>query len=295
MASAAWTLSRGEGSVDFVKMHGTGNDFILLDARTLQQDWPALAVKMCDRHFGIGGDGILLVAPSAKADFLMRMFNPDGSESEMCGNGVRCFAKYVMDSGLLPAKRSQMTVDTLAGVLPLTATLGTDGLVRRIRVGMGTPCFTPKDIPVAADGAARIVDHPLQVAGDTFHVTCLSMGNPHAVAFLDQSVDQVPLEAVGPLVEHHPFFPRRVNFEIVNVIDRAHLKMRVWERGAGLTLSCGSGACAVAVAAQIKGLAGPTVDIDLPGGTLRLEWDGMGQVWLEGPAELVFRGQWPDR
>ncbi|MSQ25902.1 MAG: diaminopimelate epimerase [Dehalococcoidia bacterium] len=281
--------------MDFVKMHGTGNDFVLLDARTLQQDWPALAIKMCHRHFGVGADGILLIAPSKRADYLMRMFNPDGSESEMCGNGIRCFAKYVMDGGLLPAKRTQMTVETLAGIQQVAATLGEDGLVQRVRVGMGAPRFTPKDIPVAANGAARIVDHPLHVEGGPFHVTCLSMGNPHAVAFLDQPVDQVPLEAVGPRVEHHAFFPRRVNFSIVNVLGRSHLKMRVWERGAGLTLACGSGACAVAVAAQIKGLAGPSVDIDLPGGTLRVDWDGAGQVWLEGPAELVFRGHWPDR
>jgi diaminopimelate epimerase len=245
---------------------------------------------MCDRHFGVGGDGLLLVEPSQWANVRMRMFNPDGSESNMCGNGLRCVAKYVLDEGLVPAG-DELTIESGAGVHPVTARIE-DGAVVSARVGMGTPRFPPAEIPVARNGVDRVVDYPIDVDGESFAVTCVSMGNPHAVTFLDRAIGDVPLEVLGPKVEHHPFFPQRVNFEIVNIQDRGHLKMRVWERGAGLTLACASGASAVGVAARIKGLTDDSVSITLPGGELQVHWPGEGEVWLEGPASLVFKGEW---
>ena len=277
----------------FAKMHGTGNDFVVIDARREQRDWPKLAVAMCDRHFGVGSDGILLVEPSIQADFRMRMFNPDGSESEMCGNGIRCFAKYVVEEGLTADKPNKLRVETGAGILELTPS-GSNGHVERVLVSMGKPILTPKDIPVLATGPGPLIDHALTIDGRTLKVTCVSMGNPHAVAFIDTPVADFPLETIGPKVEHHPFFPRRVNFEIVNVLDRTHVVTRVWERGAGITLACGPGACAVAVAGRLKGLTDDAIENRLPGGLLKLRWDGSGPVYLEGPAELVFHGDWRD-
>ena len=275
----------------FTKMHGTGNDFVLLDGRLEKQDWNTLAVAMCDRHFGIGGDGILVVQDSKRADYQMRMFNPDGSESEMCGNGIRCFTKYLFDNSFVSKNGDHSRIETLAGIRRVTYTRGKDG-IDRVRVGMGEPILRPQDVPVAAKGKGPILDHPLTVDGHLVKVTCVSMGNPHAVAFLEQPVKEWPLETIGPLVEHDKFFPRRVNFEIVNVKDRSHVDARVWERGAGLTLACGTGACAVAVAAHLQNLVDDKVDVTLPGGTLQLEWDGSGEVWLEGAAETVFEGTW---
>ncbi|MEE9285624.1 MAG: diaminopimelate epimerase [Dehalococcoidia bacterium] len=278
--------------MDFVKMQGTGNDFVVIDGHETQRDWGRLAIAMCDRHYGIGADGVLVVGPSETADFRMRMFNPDGSEAEMCGNGIRCFAKYVIEEGLAPGGRTDLTIETLAGLHAVSGRMA-GSKVASVRVGMGAPRFAPEEIPVADEGRQRVIDHPLAVGGQRFAVTCLSMGNPHAVAFLDGPVEDLPLERIGPQVEHHSFFPQRVNFEVVNVQDRRRLTARVWERGAGLTLACGSGACAIAVAARVKGLINGAVAIALPGGTLRVEWDGEGEVWLEGPAETVFKGVWP--
>ena len=276
----------------FTKMHGSGNDFVLLDARDVDRDWSRLAIDMCDRHYGVGGDGMLLVANSERADFRMRMFNPDGSEAEMCANGICCFAKYVVDQGLTPGERTSLRLETLAGLHDITTTAAR-GEVRAARVGMGRPILAAGDIPVAKPGLAPVIDYPIEVYGRTIPVTCVSMGNPHAVAFIDEPVDDWPLDVVGPAVERHPFFPNRVNFEIVNVLDRGRLKARVWERGAGLTLACGSGACALAVAARLKGLTEPSMKVTLPGGDLIVEWDGEGEVALEGPAERVFTGEWP--
>ena len=272
-------------------MHGAGNDFIVVDGRAEHRDWPGLAKALCDRHFGVGADGVLVVAPSSAADFRMRMFNPDGSEAEMCGNGIRCFAQYVVEEGLSSNGHAGLTVETLAGLHHLTLN-SAGGCVRSVRVGMGKPILKPGDIPVAAEGEGPLLDYPLNVDGAMIAVTCVSMGNPHAVAFIDTPVALWPLDQIGPKIEHHDFFPRRVNFEIVNVLDRQRLSARVWERGAGLTLACGSGVCAIAVAARLKGLIDDRVEIGLPGGALSIEWDGAGELWLEGPTELVFRGVW---
>ena len=279
--------------MDFTKMQGAGNDYVVIGPRHPACDWSRLAVRMCDRHYGVGADGLLIVGPSEAADFRMRMFNPDGSEAEMCGNGIRCFAKYVIDEGLAPGERTDLAIETQAGLHAVSARIE-GGAVSSVRVGMGTPRFAAEQIPVAASGLERVVDHPLDVDGDRFLVTCLSVGNPHAVTFVDRPVVELPLERIGPIVEHHPFFPNRVNFEVVQVHDRARMSVRVWERGVGETLACGTGACAVAVAARVKGLTDGAVEIALPGGTLQVEWDGKGEVWMEGPAETVFKGVWPD-
>lgn len=271
-------------------MHGTGNDFVVLDGRTANQDWNTLATTLCNRHFGIGADGILVVSSSHRADFQMRMFNPDGSEAEMCGNGIRCFTKYVIDEGLSPVGADSLTIETLAGIHNVTIQAA-NGKVASVRVGMGRPRLRPEEIPISLPGD-RVFNHPLLIDGHAIEITGVSMGNPHAVAFVSQPIEQWPLATVGPLVENHSLFPNRTNFEVVTVIDEEHLAARVWERGAGATLACGTGACAIAVAANLHGLTKDTVDIKLPGGHLQIEWDGSGEVWLEGPTELVFRGVW---
>ena len=278
--------------MDFAKMHGTGNDFVVVDGRRIERDWPRLAIAICDPHFGVGADGILVVGESARAPLRMRMYNPDGSEAEMCGNGIRCFVKYAVEGGLV-AVVSPLTVETGAGVLEAEFR-GGEGRVDWVRVNMGRPRFAPEDVPVRVDGRGPVRDLAVEAGDHSLAVTCVSMGNPHAVTFLTEPVAAFPLETVGPLMEHHALFPRRTNFEIVRVLDRAHLEMRVWERGVGMTMACGSGAAAVAVAARLHGFIGDTVTIELPGGRLNLVWDGEGPVYLSGPAVEVFRGVWQE-
>jgi len=274
--------------MNFTKMHGIGNDFPVIDARGLEGiDWPSLAVAMCDRHFGVGGDGIILVLGSDVADFRMRMYNPDGSEAEMCGNGIRCFGRYLFERGL--TDKTLLSVETGAGVLELKLSLQ-DGKVSAITVSMGEPHLAADAIPAALAGE-RIVDYPLEVGGSSLKLTLVSMGNPHAVAFVDD-VQSFPLAEVGPLVERHSLFPRRINFEVVRVLSRQSLEARVWERGAGITLACGTGACASMVAARLKGLVDDRAEVRLPGGVLTIEWPGSGPVLLTGPAEFVFDGAW---
>ncbi len=273
-------------------MQGTGNDFVVVDARDTERDWPSLAVAACDRHFGIGADGLLLVLPSDAAGLRMRIFNPDGSEAEMCGNGIRCFVKYAVERGLAPLRDGAMRVETLAGVLEAQPALD-GGRVASVRVAMGRPRFAPQEVPVAIEAEPPLTDVRLEVDGRELSVTCVSMGNPHAVEFLESPVSDFPLEAIGPLVERHPLFPNRVNFEIARPLARGRIEARVWERGAGITLACGSGAAAVLVAARLRGLADERVEVSLPGGPLTLEWDGSGEVYLTGPAEEVFEGEWP--
>ena len=277
----------------FTKMHGAGNDYIYVDATDQERDWPALAVAMSDRHHGVGSDGIILALPSDKAHLRMRMFNADGSEGEMCGNGIRCLARYALDREMISPDTSPVSVETMSGVLQVTPIREGDKIVVG-RVIMGEPRLRAEDIPVLASGLEVVIDYPLHIDGRGFSISCVSMGNPHAVAFLDEPVEDVPLHELGPLVEHHALFPQRVNFEIVNVTDPSHLKARVWERGSGLTMACGSGACAIAVAARLHNYIGDEVTIALPGGELRVEWSGQGNVVLEGPVEEVFEGDWPD-
>jgi diaminopimelate epimerase len=275
----------------FVKMHGTGNDFVLLRAQGDEQDWSRLARAMCDRHYGIGADGLILVLPSSQADVRMRMFNPDGSEAEMCGNGLRCVVKHAVDEGLARPRDGRISVETAVGVLSAQV-FSEKGAVERVRVSMGVPRFAPQEIPVLADAEPPVKDLSLDIEGQRLAVTCVSMGNPHAVHFVERPVAEFPLERIGSKVEHHPLFPQRVNFEVARVLGRERMEARVWERGAGITLACGSGACAAVVAAQLHGLVGERVDITLPGGVLTVEWDGAGECYLTGPAELVFEGEW---
>ncbi|MCY4578121.1 MAG: diaminopimelate epimerase [Chloroflexi bacterium] len=279
--------------MQFTKMHGAGNDYVYVDARGQDRDWPALSVAMSDRHLGVGSDGLILALPSEKADLRMRMFNADGSEGEMCGNGIRCLVRFAFDNGIVPAEVSPVRVETMAGVLDVTP-LGDEGDgMSGARVLMGEPRLIPAEIPVALDGMDVVIDEPLEVAGHSFRMTCVSMGNPHAVVFMDEPVDEFPLTELGPKVEHHPLFPARVNFEIVNVLDGGKvLKTRVWERGSGITMACGTGACAVQVAARLNGLAGDRATIALPGGELTVEWPGEGEVVMEGPVASVFEGEW---
>jgi diaminopimelate epimerase len=279
--------------MNFIKLQATGNDFVLIDGRKIKQrDWSALTKAMCDRHFGAGSDGLLLILPSKKADFYMRMFNPDGSEAEACGNGLRCAARYATESGL--ASGADIRIETAAGIKVLRALDK-----KNIQVVMGKPVLKPSLIPVIVNRksvpkASPVIDYPLTVSKMKLKITCVAMGNPHAVCFLEQPVADFPLAEIGPKVEHHPMFPNRVNFEIVNVIRGKKLRARVWERGAGETLSCGTGACAIAVASRLKRLTDNPVDIILPGGTLAADWDGKGEVLLSGPAEIVFEGKWKD-
>ena len=277
-------------------MHGAGNDYIYLDARDIEEDWADLSRTMSDRHFGIGSDGLILIMNSDTADLRMRMFNADGSEGEMCGNGIRCFAKYAIDHGIVPSTTTSLQIDTLAGLRTVTPTYK-DRIVDGAQVAMGIPMLDPSDIPVSLDPAITgsrgpILKYAIHPGDFRLFLTFVSMGNPHAVTFIDQPVSEFPLHNIGPLVERHPMFPQRVNFEIVNVVDDTHLIARVWERGSGETMACGTGACAIAVAGKLLGLTKNDVDITLPGGTLKISWDGETEVLMEGPAEEVFTGEW---
>ncbi|MCL6646909.1 MAG: diaminopimelate epimerase [Chloroflexi bacterium] len=276
----------------FTKMHGTGNDFVLVDASTLSADWATLARLVCDRHFGVGADGVILALPSAQADLRMRIFNPDGSEAEMCGNGIRCLAAFALARGLVPAHRERLAVETGAGVREVELQRENGRLVA-VSVAMGEPDLAPERVPVDIRRfrGERVIDYPLEVGGRVIPITAVSMGNPHAVALLDEDIRCYPLEQVGPLVEYHSFFPNRVNFEVARVRDRQHIDLRVWERGAGLTLACGTGACATVVAARLHELVDEEVEVQLPGGPLTIRWEGK-QVQMRGPVAFVFEGTW---
>ena len=282
----------------FTKMHGAGNDYIYIDARAMEEnDWPRLSRLMSDRHFGIGGDGIILILESDVADLRMRMYNADGSEGEMCGNGIRCFAKYAIERGIVSPAADGIEVETLAGIRSVVPVYSGDRITGA-RVAMGKAGLNPDDLPVNLDsaqgyGKGPVVNYPLTLGERDLNLTFVSMGNPHAVTFLEQPVSEFPLHTIGPVVEHHPMFPRRINFEVVNLSGPGQLTARVWERGSGETMACGTGACAIAVAARLLGLANGKVDITLPGGTLSVEWDGEGEVFMEGDAEEVFSGVWP--
>jgi len=265
----------------FTKMHALGNDFIVLDSRGKRMEGlVALSIKLCHRRFGIGADQVLVLEDSEGADFRMRIFNADGSEVEMCGNGIRALAKYVWDRGL--SEKDTLSIETMAGIM---RPAHSDGLVR---VDMGEPELEGRKIPVDLDG--RVVDHPLKVDERTFLITCVSMGNPPAVIFVDR-VGDFPVNYYGPKVEHHGLFPNRINVEFVEAIGSGEVRVRVWERGAGETMACGTGACATAVASSIKGLTGREVVVHLDGGDLRIEWVGDNRVYMTGPADEVFEGE----
>ncbi|WP_165220991.1 diaminopimelate epimerase [Aquisphaera insulae] len=275
----------------FTKMHGLGNDYVYVE--TFRQSAPsdpgALAVAVSDRHFGVGADGLILIMPSELADARMRMFNADGSEGEMCGNGVRCVAKFLYDHGL--ARKDQVTVETGRGVLVLDLEIS-GGKARRVRVDMAPPVLISAQIPTTLAGDPPI-DVPIDLGGQSIPVTAVSMGNPHAVAFVDD-VTTFPLELLGPRMENHPAFPRRVNAHVVDVVGRGEVRMRTWERGSGITLACGTGACAVCVAGVLTGRTDRRILAHLPGGDLELEWPADdASVFMTGPATEVFEGEWP--
>jgi diaminopimelate epimerase len=285
----------------FTKLQGIGNDYVYVDCfrQKPPADPAALAVKVSDRHFGIGSDGLILICPSEKADARMRMFNADGSESEMCGNGIRCVAKFVHDHGIAP--KETLTVETGRGVLTLQV-IASGGKAQRVRVNMGQPILDAQRIPTTLPGP-RVIDQPLPPLDDTAwfagcgldpRLTCVSMGNPHAVLYC-RDVAKVPLERVGPVLETHPAFPRRINVHFVQVHAPGEATMRTWERGSGITLACGTGACAVAVAGVLTGRTQRKLLAHLPGGDLELHWsEADDHVYKTGPAVEVFSGEWPD-
>lgn len=273
----------------FTKMHGCGNDYVYVNLFKEEIKDPAsLAVAVSDRHFGIGSDGLITIGPSKVADFRMRIYNADGSEAEMCGNGVRCVAKYVYDHAL--TDRTEITVETGAGVKELTLTVENQK-VALVRVDMGEPMLVPEQIPVDAKGE-RVVDEPIIVGEKEWRMTCISMGNPHAVVFVDD-VENFPIEEYGPLFENHVRFPKRTNTEFVKVHTRNEVSMRVWERGSQETWACGTGTCATAMACILNGLTEDTVLVHLRGGDLTIEYDrNTNHVFMTGPATEVFEGEY---
>lgn len=276
--------------MNFTKMQGLGNDFIVFAGGTeLPANASDLALKLCDRHFGIGADGLVYLLPSQKADYMMRIINSDGTEAEQCGNAIRCAAKYIYDHGMVDPSRTELRIETI-GAGPQQVQLTVDGgAVRAVRVDMGEPVLDGLSVPTTID-KERVVDQPIHVDGREFRFTAVSMGNPHCVIFVEDAA-AVDLHVWGPKLETHPTFPRRVNVEFAAVRGRGHADMRVWERGAGPTLACGTGACATLVASVLNGKTDRAATISLPGGDLFIEWDERdNRVYMTGPAEIVFKG-----
>ena len=274
----------------FTKMHGCGNDYIYVDGTKeilTPQEKPEVVRCLSDRHFGIGGDGVIFINPSREADFEMEMYNMDGSRAEMCGNGIRCVAKFVYDKGL--TDKTSISVISCGKIKYLTLSIE-NGKVSTVRVNMGSPILKAKDIPVISD-KEEVIGDEIEVAGETYKMTCVSMGNPHAVVFVDE-VEGLPLEKMGPLFENHVRFPKRINTEFVKVLDENTVEMRVWERGTGETLACGTGACATVVACVLNGLTKEQVTVKLLGGNLQIQWDRESNlVYMTGPATTVFEGE----
>ena len=282
--------------LNFTKMQGCGNDYVYVNGFTEhipQEKKPEIVQRLSDRHFGIGGDGVIFINPSTEADFEMEMYNADGSRSEMCGNGIRCVAKFVYDKGL--TDNTEITIISGGKIKYLTLTLekkdaSDRGLVKLVKVNMGNPILVPSEVPVIAEGD-KAVDEPILVDGKQYRMTCVSMGNPHAVIFTE-GVAQMELEKIGPKFENHERFPRRTNTEFVEIVDRNHVFMRVWERGTGETLACGTGCCATAVACVLNGLTDDEVTVKILGGELQIKWDRTENlVYMTGPATTVFEGQ----
>ncbi len=273
----------------FTKMQGAGNDYVYVDCfKEKVQDPAAAAIKVSNRNFGIGSDGLILIMPSEVADVRMRMFNSDGSESEMCGNGIRCVAKYAYDHGIVSKK--EITAETGAGVLTLQLFTDSGNKVEKVRVNMGPPRLTRKEIPMLGNPDEKVVSQPLNVLHSTFDITCASMGNPHCVIFVDD-VGNFPVEKYGPIIENHELFPRRTNVEFVQVVSRTEVRQRTWERGAGETLACGTGSSAVTAACVLNGLTEKKILNHLLGGDLEMEWSEDGNIYMTGPAVEVFSGE----
>lgn len=285
-------LRRGKDKkMKFTKMHGCGNDYIYVNgfAEHIEADRkPELVRRLSDRHFGIGGDGVIFINPGKNAAFEMEMYNADGTRAQMCGNGIRCVAKYVYDYGL--TDQTSITIESFGSVKYLSLTLGSDNKVSTVRVNMGAPILKAAEIPVISD-KEQVVSEAIAVNGREYKMTCVSMGNPHAVVFIDDIID-FDIEAVGPYFEKHTRFPERTNTEFVRIVDRSHVQMRVWERGTGETLACGTGCCATAVACVLNGLTDTEVTVRVPGGEILCEWDRKDNlVYMTGPAVTVFDGE----
>jgi len=277
----------------FVKMHGAGNDYVYIDCfRQTVADPENLAREISDRNFGVGGDGMILIEPSKHADVKMRIFNADGSEAEMCGNGVRCVAKYAFDHGLVD--RTEMTIETGAGILPLTMYPNERDQIDKVRVNMGLPRIKRSDLPMTGPADEQVINMPLEVIDRTFQITCVSMGNPHCVIYVDDLVN-FPVKRYGYVIENHALFPNRINVEFVEIISPHEVRQRTWERGAGETLACGTGASAVTVAGVLTGRTKGRLLNHLTGGDLEMEWDGENEVFMTGPAAEVFSGEYNPR
>ncbi|WP_284239203.1 diaminopimelate epimerase [Paenibacillus glycanilyticus] len=276
--------------MNFTKMHGLGNDFIVIAGeRELPVNVAELAVNKCNRYFGIGADGLVFILPSDVADFRMRIINSDGSEAEQCGNAIRCAAKYIYDNGL--TDKDELTIETIGAGAQAVQLQVSDGKVRQVRVDMGEPILNGLQVPTTVD-AERVVEHPIEVDGREFRFTAVSMGNPHCVIYVDDAAN-FDLATWGPKLETHPMFPRKINVEFATVTSRQHAEMRVWERGAGPTLACGTGACATVVSTVLSGLTDRTAVVTLKGGDLTIEWnEADNHVYMTGPAAEVFRGEW---
>ena len=275
-------------NMKFAKMHGCGNDYVYVDCTNEMIENPSEVSKyVSDRHFGIGSDGLILICSSETADFRMAMYNADGSEGAMCGNGIRCVAKYVYDKGL--TDKENISIETKSGIKELELTVE-DGKVSFVKVNMGAPILRAKDIPVDVD-TEKCIDSDINVDGKDYKITCVSMGNPHAVTFIDEDVKTFPIEKIGPKFENHPMFPDRVNTEFVQILNRHEVNMRVWERGSGETLACGTGTCATVVACVLNGLTDDEVTVHLLGGDLFIKYDRENDtVWMTGPAVIAFEG-----
>jgi len=272
----------------FTKMQGCGNDYVYIDAtKEIPEDASQLAIRVSDRHYGIGSDGLIMICSSEVADFRMVMFNADGSESEMCGNGIRCFGKFVYDHGLTEQK--ELAVETLAGIKYLKL-IEEDGKIIGVTVDMGKPVTKAEEIPVVAD-ADPVLHYPITVQGKEYRISCASMGNPHATVYVEDTVS-LDLEAIGPHFENHEVFPRRVNTEFVQLISRKHIRMRVWERGSGETWACGTGACACAYVSMLNGYVDDEVEVEMRGGSVVIRYDKAdGHIYMTGPAVTTFEGE----
>ena len=284
-------------AIEFAKLHGCGNDYIAVDGRSIERDWPALTAKMSRPAFGIGSDGLVLLQDSDVAQVRMRVYNPDGSEAEMSGNGIRLFAKFVLDRGIAQAEDGRLTVETLGGVRTVWPEM-VNGQMKSARVAMGSATFTASEVPVdtsSLGGISEVISETVQIGGAELIITCLAIGNPHAVAIMTAPVEDFPLVEVGTFVEKHSMFPQRINFEIVNVYARDRIRARIFERGAGETLSSGTGSTASAFACRKLGLVDDAVDVVVDGGVLRISWDENDEAFLEGPAVEVFTGAWNDQ
>jgi diaminopimelate epimerase len=273
----------------FTKMQGAGNDYVYVNCfEEKVEDPAAVAVKVSNRNFGIGSDGLILIMPSDQADVRMRMFNSDGSESEMCGNGIRCVAKYAYDHGIVAKK--EISAETGAGILTLQLFTGADCKVEKVRVNMGPPRLTRAEIPMLGNPQEKVIAESLNILHSTFSITCASMGNPHCVIFVDD-VESFQVEKYGPLIENHELFPRRTNVEFVQILSRTEVRQRTWERGAGETLACGTGSSAVTAACVLNGLTEKKILNHLSGGDLEMEWAEDGNIYMTGPAVEVFSGE----